>query len=407
MTVLFALATQAIPQGAPGITPASAFVNPRIVTGAAAMVTASVLLLLYAYRRRLFILWWIGGWLLLAASMFLAARPYINRQLGWMAYGASQFLAILSALALVIAADAYRHKPLLRREYSLVLLPVAIWFTLAPVPLGPGVVFAPGHLLIAGGLIAAGVAHLLILRQVRMLGAGLVGVTLIVLAGVNVWIAAVVEKPDAHSAASAFFTIAVVILVTALGMQLMTFEDMTYELRQTNHRLESAQSDLRQLVITDSLTGCRNRRFFHEIIGRELQRHRRYSTPLSILFIDIDRFKVINDTLGHETGDRVLRQVAAFLLRNIREADYVFRWGGDEFLVLISCGEGEAQRRGRQLQEAFDASPEMATLPSGVALSVGCAEVPPNARDVMPSVQLADERMYANKKRTRSTRSPI
>ena len=146
------------------------------------------------------------------------------------------------------------------------------------------------------------------------------------------------------AAAPALFTISVVILVTALGMQLMTFEDMTYELRRTNRRLESAQSDLRQLVITDTLTGCRNRRFFQEVITRELQRHRRYGTPLSILFIDIDRFKVINDTLGHEVGDRVLRDVAAFLLQNIREADYVFRWGGDEFLVLISCGQAEAER---------------------------------------------------------------
>ena len=136
-------------------------------------------------------------------------------------------------------------------------------------------------------------------------------------------------------------------------MQLMTFEDMTYELRTDQPPAESAQNDLRQLVITDALTGCRNRRFFDEVIGRELQRHRRYQTPLSIVFIDIDRFKAINDTLGHETGDRVLREVAAFLLRNIREADYVFRWGGDEFLVLISCGEEEAQRRGRQLQQAF------------------------------------------------------
>jgi len=401
MTVLFALIVDAASQGAPGITPGPAFVNPRIVTGAAAMVTASVLLLLYVYRRRLFILWWISGWLLLSSSMFLAARPYANQKLGWMAYGGSQFLGILSALVFVIAADAYRHRPLLRREYGLVLLPVAIWFTLAPVALGTGVVFAPGHLLIAGALTAAGVAHLLLLRQVRMLGAGLVGITLLVLAGVHVWVAAVVPRPDSLNATPAFFTIAVVILVTALGMQLMTFEDMTYELRRTNTRLESAQSDLRQLVITDSLTGCRNRRFFHEIIGRELQRHRRYSTPLSILFIDIDRFKVINDTLGHETGDKVLRQVAAFLLRNIREADYVFRWGGDEFLVLISCGEEEAERRGRQLQEAFAASPELSTLPLGVALSIGCVEIPSTARDVMPLVQTADERMYANKKRTR------
>ena len=162
-------------------------------------------------------------------------------------------------------------------------------------------------------------------------------------------------------------------------MQLMTFEDMTFELRRTNRRLESAQNDLRQAVITDALTGTRNRRFFDEVIGRELQRHRRYKTPLSIVFIDIDHFKMINDTLGHETGDRVLREVATFLLRHIREADYVFRWGGDEFLVLISCGEQEAIRRGRELQEAFAASPQLADLPPGVALSIGCVEVPADA----------------------------
>jgi len=393
--------TAALTQVPPGIAPQSAFVNPRIVTGAAALVIACVLLLLYAYRRRLFILWWIAGWVLLSASMFLAARPYVNEKLGWMMYGMSQFMAILSSLSFVIAADAYRHRPLLRREYGLILLPVAIWFTLGPVPLGPYAVFAPGHVLIAGGLAAAGAAHLLLLRETRMLGAGLVGVTMLILAGVNVWLPAMVGQPDAHGAAPAFFTIAVVILVTALGMQLMTFEDMTYELRRTNRRLESAQSDLRQLVITDTLTGCRNRRFFEEVITRELNRHRRYETPLSILFIDIDRFKTINDTLGHEVGDRVLRDVAAFLLQNIREADYVFRWGGDEFLVLMACGQAEAERRARQLQQSFEASPWLAELPDGVGLSIGCVEVPIETRDVMTLVQAADERMYVNKKRLR------
>jgi diguanylate cyclase (GGDEF)-like protein len=97
----------------------------------------------------------------------------------------------------------------------------------------------------------------------------------------------------------------------------------------------------------------------------------------------------------------VLRDVATFLLRNIREADYVFRWGGDEFLVLISCGNDEAERRGRQLQQAFQTSPEMVGLPAGVGLSVGSVEVPPNTRDVLSLVQVADERMYANKKRER------
>ena len=172
-------------------------------------------------------------------------------------------------------------------------------------------------------------------------------------------------------------------------------------MQHANRRLATAQDDLRQLVVTDALTGTRNRRFFNEVIGRELQRHRRYQTPLSIVFIDIDRFKAINDTLGHDTGDRVLRDVATFLLKNIREADYVFRWGGDEFVVLMSCGEDEARHRARALQQAFEQSPYVLDLPKGVALSIGCVEVPADAEDIMELVQAADERMYADKKRRR------
>ena len=365
------------------------------------MVIAVLLSLVYLYRRRLFITWWMGAWMLLAGSMMLVARPYGNAKLGWLAYGISQFLGVLSSLAFVVAADAYRQRPRLRRSYGLVLLPVAIYFVLLPVALGPAVVFALGHVLIAGGMAAAAGGHLLLLRQSRLLGATIVGAALLALAGINLWMAAVVSQPDSKALTPGLVAMTVVFLVAALGMQLMTFEDMTYELRRTNRRLESAQNDLRQLVITDALTGTRNRRFFDEVIGREMQRHRRYRTPLSIVFIDVDHFKMINDTMGHKTGDRVLREVAAFLLRHIREADYVFRWGGDEFLVLMSCGELEAVRRAVDLQAAFAASPQVASLPAGLALSIGCVEVPPDTGDIMPFVQVADERMYEDKKRRR------
>ena len=234
----------------------------------------------------------------------------------------------------------------------MLLLPVAIWFTLAPAAL-PGwvdtfAVFTPGYVLIAATMAAAAGAHLLLARQLRLFGASVVGVLLLAIAALNAWYATLPGLPTGDAASIALLVRLVLYLLTALAMQLMTFEDMTYELQHANRRLATAQDDLRQMVVTDALTGTRNRRFFNEVIGRELQRHRRYQTPLSIVFIDIDRFKAINDTLGHETGDRVLREVAAFLLKNIREADYVFRWGGDEFLVLMSCGEDEARRRGRR-----------------------------------------------------------
>jgi diguanylate cyclase (GGDEF)-like protein len=388
-----------------GITPNPTTVDPRVLTGAAALVIGALLLLLYFYRQRHYILFWTAGWILVAASMFVSFPGYGSEKAGWMAYGVSQFLGIMSALVFVIGADAYRRRPVDAalggphlRMYGVMLLPVLLWFTLAPLPLGPRAAFAPGHVLIAGGLTAAGLAHVALLRHARLVGAAVIGVTMLGLAGSNLWMALGVAQPNAPVAGHTTFITLGLYLVAALGMQLMTFEDMTYELRLANRGLEKAQGELRDLVTTDPLTGCRNRRFFDEIIGREVERHRRYKIPLSLLFVDINRFKAINDTLGHEAGDRVLQQVAAFLMSKVREADYVFRWGGDEFLVLISCPEDEARRKGAELQAAFDTSSKAAALPQGVGLSVGFTEVPADTRDIMPLVNQADERMYANKR---------
>ena len=377
-------------------------VNLWRVAGSGSLAVTGLLLLLFFYRRRLYILFWTGGWLLVSASMFIAAHPIVpNDRISVMWYGVSQFLGILSALFFVISADAYPARPRVRRGYALVLLAVLFWFALAPMALDAWAVFAPGHVLIAGALAAAGVGHLIILRQVRMLGAAVVGVSLLLVAGSHVWVVLRVAEPGTTS--SLAFNL-VLYLLAALGMQLMTFEDMTLELRRTNRRLEAAQSKLRRMVITDPLTGCRNRRFFEEIIGRELQRHRRYGIPMSVLFVDVDRFKAVNDTLGHDAGDRVLREVAAFLLSNIREADYVFRWGGDEFLILLSCGEDEARRRGTALQVDFARYSTAATLPAGVGLSIGCAEVHDGIEDVMALIKVADARMYENKRSHRRNR---
>ena len=375
-------------------------INPFHAAGQGALVVTAVLLLLFFYRRRMYILFWTGGWLLLATSMFMAGRSFDDLA-GQLTYGVSQFLGILSGLFFVLSADAYPSRPKAGRGYAVVLLAVLLWFALGPLALGTHAVFAPGHILIAGTLAVAGAGHLMVLRQVRMLGAAIVGTSLLFIAGSHAWVVLRVDVPHSAAETSAFVFSLVLYLVAALGMQLMTFEDMTVELRRTNERLGKAQNKLRRMVITDPLTGCRNRRFFDEIIGRELQRHRRYDLPMSILFVDVDQFKAINDTLGHDVGDRVLREVAAFLLSNIREADYVFRWGGDEFLILLSCAEEEARTRGSALQVDFARYAKAAELPPGVGLSVGSAEVAGDSSDVMAPIKLADDRMYENKRMMR------
>ncbi len=376
---------------------AGGVLNPRLLLAGAAVLVTGLLFLLYFYRRRLYIRFWILAWTLGAISPFLIARRFVNYKANDAMYGLSQFVGILSALVFVISADAYRTKPRVQKGYALVLLPVLIWFTLAPVGLGARVVHAPGHLMIAACFAAAGVAYLALTRQTRLLGAAVVGTAMIALGGANASWAFGGQGSLGLSDRATFLNLALY-LAMALGMQLMTFEDMTYELRVTNKRLESAQGELRELVTRDALTGCRNRRFFEDVISREIRRHRRYGIPLSLLFIDVNRFKVINDSLGHEEGDRVLQRVAAFLVRSVREADYVFRWGGDEFLILISCRLGAAERKARELKIVFARS-ETATLPDGVGLSIGCAEVTADASDVVAVIKTADDRMYTDKRK--------
>ncbi len=147
----------------------------------------------------------------------------------------------------------------------------------------------------------------------------------------------------------------------------------------------------------DTLTGCYNRRFLEESIGHELQRKRRYRTPMCLVFADIDRFKAINDSYGHDMGDRVLKFVAEFLTRSVRETDYVVRWGGDEFLLVMTCTGKEAASKVAVMKDAFSEALKAAALPGNVRLSLGFAEIPPDATDILSLIREADLSMYTDK----------
>lgn len=120
----------------------------------------------------------------------------------------------------------------------------------------------------------------------------------------------------------------VITVFVAPGIHVLVFEDMTDELRR---------------AITDLLTGCHNRRFFDEIERREIQHHLRYGAPLSVVFLDVNHFKRLNDTMGQDVGDWMLTMIGALLRTEVRESDYVIRWGGDEFLLLLACNLADAR----------------------------------------------------------------
>jgi diguanylate cyclase (GGDEF)-like protein len=93
---------------------------------------------------------------------------------------------------------------------------------------------------------------------------------------------------------------------------------------------------VKSMAIRDALTGLYNYGYFKEALHYEVEKSRRYQTPLSLLFLDIDNFKRVNDTLGHLKGDKIMRRVAAVLKQGIRQADLLCRYGGDEFVMLLS-----------------------------------------------------------------------
>ena len=159
------------------------------------------------------------------------------------------------------------------------------------------------------------------------------------------------------------------------------------------------QKELEQQAIHDPLTGAYNRRHFDQTIEKELQRSKRYNHPISFLMIDIDRFKEINDTFGHQMGDKVLQTVASLLHEQVRENDLVVRYGGDEFLIVLIETNGELQMITKRIQQAVaKRNKENPLLDFPVTLSIGAAHWEPKDDTPIEAVLAkADERMYEEK----------
>lgn len=120
-----------------------------------------------------------------------------------------------------------------------------------------------------------------------------------------------------------------------VGDLLFGFNQLVATLHEKEAALRTAVKRLEQLASTDELTGAWNRRQFDEVVDRELDRSRRYGHPLSLMMLDLDLFKTINDKHGHAEGDRVLQHVAECIRGALRRSDSLTRWGGEEFVVLM------------------------------------------------------------------------
>ncbi len=159
------------------------------------------------------------------------------------------------------------------------------------------------------------------------------------------------------------------------------------------------EDEIRDLSLRDSLTGLFNRRGFFVMIGQKITEASRTRTQLQIIFLDADGFKKINDSLGHEEGDRALRDVTSILLATFRESDIVARVGGDEFTVCLSESTGmQAEKALERFQENVAAFNEQESRPYLLAISFGTATYDPDApRSVDELLSEADRQMYRHK----------
>lgn len=180
---------------------------------------------------------------------------------------------------------------------------------------------------------------------------------------------------------------------------LVKLEQIHLEIEQKQHELLNINATLVELAVTDKLTGLKNRRFFQEKLEEQFVFFNQTANPFSLLILDIDHFKKVNDTFGHQVGDDVLAQLAQILSAHARQEDVVARYGGEEFVVILPETAVHASLIvAEQLRQAV----EQAQWPTGsITISIGIATVAETDNDVT-ILKKADEALYASKENGRN-----
>jgi diguanylate cyclase (GGDEF)-like protein len=197
-------------------------------------------------------------------------------------------------------------------------------------------------------------------------------------------------------------------VVQVISKQIDKFDEQDVELTEilADHLREELlrirlEKDLRDQAIHDPLTGLLNRRYFNNTLSKEVERSERYGHTLAFLMADVNGFKEINDRYSHHTGDRVLQEVADLLQENVRNADAVIRYGGDEFLVVMPETNGDSINVVERLKYKLDEWNERSDLlDSPLTLAMGVSHWHSDQdRSVEDALKEADKKMYEDKNR--------
>jgi diguanylate cyclase (GGDEF)-like protein len=210
---------------------------------------------------------------------------------------------------------------------------------------------------------------------------------------------------------AAAMTVLLLFLTVQLALERREGLQRERRLVRTAAALREATAQLERLASVDTLTGVRNRRMVFEQLGVEFRRMQRYGRALSVMMIDIDHFKALNDAHGHPLGDVVLAEVARLMQENLRESDVLGRYGGEEFLVVLPETDGSqaaiaAEKLRRVIEDATFAAVEEPGRPGvlrRVTISIGIASTPVAANeDEQALVEWADAALYEAKRAGRN-----
>ena len=201
-----------------------------------------------------------------------------------------------------------------------------------------------------------------------------------------------------RSAAASVALLALMAVLGRLSWQLQKSRQLAAQ-----EQIEHAKR-IEYIAHHDSLTGLPNRGFFSNMLNQMLAQAKRYDRQLAVLFLDLDRFKLINDTLGHDVGDELLMQVASRLTAAVRESDVVARMGGDEFVVLLpeQCDQDSLVIVARRVLDLVSKPYDLLGHEFRVTVSVGISRYPEDASDEQSLLKNADVAMYSAKEKGRN-----